>query len=100
MGHPGRSLLTAFLALMAVMLLVAGTRTWTMRAHVTTCVATKDYLGAICEVPLPVRPGGQRLHPLRAELLWAGGLAAGAGALVLAAAGRRREPRLPEPAGG
>ena len=99
MGHRGRTLLSAWLALMAVMLLVAGTKAWTMRSHGSTCVVTKDHLGAICEVPLPVTANGQRLHPLRAELLWAGGLAAGAGALVLAASGRRRDARLSDPKG-
>jgi len=55
---------------MAVMLLVAGTKTWTARA---------------------------RVHPLRAELMWAGGLAAEAGALVLVASGRRRRAGAAEP---
>ena len=95
MGHRGRSLVAAWLLLMAVMLLVAGTKTWTARAHASTCIATKDALGAICEIP--VLPNGGRVHPLRAELMWAGGLAAGAGAIVLVASGRRRRAGAAEP---
>ena len=99
MGHRGRALLTAWLALMAVMLLVAGTTTWRMRSHVAACVESKPYVGSLCE-QIPVAPAGHRLHPLRAELLWAGGAAAGAGALVLAASARRRAPRVAQTAGG
>ena len=99
MGHRGRALLIGWLALMAVMLLVAGTKTWTMRSHVPTCVVTKDALGAICEVPLPVTTEDRRLHPLRAQVFWAGGLAAGVGAVLLVASGRRRDARPPVPEG-
>ena len=56
-------------------------------------------LGTICE-QVPVAPIGQRVHPLRAELLWTGGVVVGGVALVLAASARRRPPSVARPAGG
>ncbi|MGH3074754.1 MAG: hypothetical protein ACRDQC_07505 [Gaiellales bacterium] len=100
MGHHGRTLLVTCLAVVAGILLVAGTTVWSVRPHATPCVGSKTALESICE-RVPVAPVGQRLHPLRAELLWTGGVAAGGAALVLAAsAKRRRPPNAAQPLGG
>jgi hypothetical protein len=98
MGHRWRTFLATCLASVALILLVAGTTVWRIRPHATPCVASKPTFGTICE-RVPVAPVGQRLHPLRAELLWTGGVVIGGVALVLAASTKRRPPIVARPAG-
>jgi hypothetical protein len=99
MGHRWRTFLATCLASVALILLVAGTTVWRIRPHATTpCLVSKPTFGTICE-RVPVAPVGQRLHPLRAELLWTGGVVVGGVALVLAASTKRRPPIVARPAG-
>jgi hypothetical protein len=99
MGHRWRTFVATCLASVALILLVAGTTVWRIRPHATPCAASKVALGTICE-QLPVAPVGKRVHPLRAELLWTGGVVVGGAALVLAASARRRQPNVGRPARG